>query len=111
MKEVTRRAIAFVVAARSNGHASSLYSCEQGRRTLMSRCADGAYDYEAGVHISGTALGLYHHGLGSHITLNVKGTSFSGYDHDEAHRFSGSVRGNAVQIYDHGERRHFSYSV
>ena len=111
MKEVARRAVAFAVAARINRHASSVYSYEQGRHTPMSRSADGVYDHEAGAYISGTASGLYHDGLGSHITLGVNGTSFSGFDHGQAHRFSGSMQANAVRIYDHGECRHFNYSV
>ncbi|MET4068611.1 hypothetical protein ABID58_003409 [Bradyrhizobium sp. S3.2.6] len=108
MKEELRRAIAVNAAAKINNRKpSGVYSYDREQHSSMTP----NYDYETGAHISGSGSGLYHYGVGNHVSLKVNGNSFSGYDYDGGHHFSGRVNGNSVQIYDYGEASYFNYSV
>jgi hypothetical protein len=113
MKEETRRAIAHAASARINGEPrSSVYSYSAARHTHFSKGNNGGgYDYDAGAHVGGSRSGLYHYGLGSHISLKVNGKSFFGYDYGSGAHFSGKVNGHSVQMYDYGEGRHFHYTA
>jgi hypothetical protein len=112
MKEETRRAVAFVAAARINRQSRhSIYSFAEGCHTPMSGNAQRAYDYGVGAHIVGSGSSLYHYGNGAHIKLNINEPQFSGYDYDSGNHFSGRVIGNRVTLYDHGEAGYFHYRV
>lgn len=104
MKETIRRAIVSNVIAKLTGKApSSIYSQDRAEHTSMS----AGYDYGASAHFSDS----YHHGEGSHFSIQINGNNFTGYDHGDGDHFSGTVNGRSVSIYDHGEGQHFNYTV
>ena len=116
MKHHTRRAIAFIAgnfhSKNTSGHVYDFaFSKHFAFSGEVSKSNIALYDHTEGVHIGGSLPGVYHHGNGSHITININKTDFNGYEHDTGTHFSGTINGNSINIYDHQESKHFNYSV
>ncbi|MCX5569616.1 hypothetical protein [Kaistia nematophila] len=71
-----------------------------------------AYDYDNSCRITGNLPGLYHYGVGKHLTVTAEGGGkFSGYDYDEGCLFNMTVSGTSALIYDYGDGNYFRYST
>lgn len=117
MKNHTRPVIAAIGGALVN-NASYTHVYDHGVgafRTIGCKISSGnveAYDYDNGVHISGSLpSSVYHYGDSGFLEVKHSGSKFEGYDYLTGTFFEGSVSGHTINLYDYETASFYSYSL
>ncbi len=121
MKDVTRRAVAFIAGCLISGEkASAIYDYSAAKYFNFSGKVSekdiSLYDHELNCNIIagfGTvnSYSLYHYGTKKHIALEIKQANFTGYDYDSGKHFQGSVANTAINIYDYETGQYYNFSI